>query len=58
MHDSLVLIDGNDNEIVVLDETAVPQKDILHRAFSVFIFNSKGQLLIQQRAEGRLKNLN
>jgi isopentenyl-diphosphate Delta-isomerase len=26
---------------------------ILHRAFSIFIFNDKGELLLQQRAEGK-----
>jgi isopentenyl-diphosphate delta-isomerase len=25
----------------------------LHRAFSIFIFNSKGELLIQQRAKAK-----
>jgi len=51
MYDSLILVDENDNEIGVLDKTSVHQKGILHRAFSAFIFNSKGELLIQQRAE-------
>jgi hypothetical protein len=27
------------------------EKGMLHRAFSVFIFNSKGELLLQQRAD-------
>ena len=51
MHDSLVLVDENDNEIGVLDKTSVHQRGILHRAFSAFIFNTKGELLIQQRAD-------
>ncbi|RYE24638.1 MAG: isopentenyl-diphosphate Delta-isomerase [Sphingobacteriales bacterium] len=29
------------------------QQGILHRAFSIFIFNSQGELLLQQRADGK-----
>lgn len=32
------------------------QKGLLHRAFSIFIFNSKGELLLQQRASGKYHN--
>lgn len=33
-----------------MDKMEVHQKGLLHRAFSVFIFNTKGELLLQQRA--------
>ena len=51
MTDVLILVDENDNEIgnelkEVCHRNPVP----LHRAFSIFVFNSKGQLLIQRRA--------
>ncbi len=49
----LILVDEYDNEIGVLDKLAVHQTGVLHRAFSVFIFNSEGELLLQQRAEGK-----
>lgn len=48
---NLVLVDENDN--VIGSETKQKCHDgkgILHRAFSVFIFNNKNQLLIHQRS--------
>ncbi len=44
-------MDDNDKEIDKLDKLSVHQSGLLHRAFSVFIFNTKGELLLQQRAE-------
>ena len=51
MQELLILVDENDKEIGVLDKVSVHKSGVLHRAFSVFIFNSKGELLLQQRAE-------
>ncbi len=51
MSEQLILVDHNDKEIGSLEKLKVHQTGVLHRAFSVFIFNSKGELLIQQRAE-------
>lgn len=50
MTEFLILVDENDNEIGLMDKLSVHQKGLLHRAFSVFIFNSKNELLLQQRA--------
>ena len=47
----LILVDENDNATGHLNKMEVHLSGLLHRAFSVFIFNSKGQLLLQQRAE-------
>jgi isopentenyl-diphosphate delta-isomerase len=49
--DLLILVDKNDNEIGTLDKLSVHQRGLLHRAFSVFIFNSENELLLQQRAD-------
>ena len=49
----VILVDELDNQIGVLDKLQAHQKGILHRAFSVFIFNSKGDLLLQKRASGK-----
>ncbi|XOV84701.1 MAG: isopentenyl-diphosphate Delta-isomerase [bacterium] len=50
----LILVDEYDNPIGHLSKAACHDGDgILHRAFSLFIFNSSGQLLIQQRAAGK-----
>jgi isopentenyl-diphosphate delta-isomerase len=53
MNDLLILVDENDNEIGLMEKLLVHQTGRLHRAFSVFIFNSKGELILQQRADGK-----
>lgn len=53
MNDLLILVDKNDNEIGLMEKLSVHQTGSLHRAFSVFIFNSKGELLLQQRADDK-----
>lgn len=53
MEDLLILVDENDKEIGVLEKTPVHEKGLLHRAFSIFIFNSANELLLQQRASGK-----
>ena len=47
----IALVDTEDNIIGYEDKNIVHQKGLLHRAFSVFIFNRKGEMLIQQRAK-------
>lgn len=46
----LILIDENDVPTGQMAKMEAHEKGLLHRAFSVFIFNSKGELLLQQRA--------
>lgn len=54
--ETLILVDAEDREIGSLDKArAHDGEGILHRAFSLFIFNSRGELLLQQRtADKRL----
>lgn len=47
----LILVDENDNEIGLKDKISVHLEGLLHRAFSLFIFNSNDELLLQQRAD-------
>ncbi|MFU8815807.1 MAG: isopentenyl-diphosphate delta-isomerase, partial [Pseudomonadales bacterium] len=50
----LILVDSDDRELGWMDKSAAHDGDgILHRAFSLFIFNAAGELLIQQRAPGK-----
>jgi isopentenyl-diphosphate Delta-isomerase len=49
----VVLVDEHDNEIGFAEKLEAHQKALLHRAFSVFIFNSNGELLLQQRAKSK-----
>ena len=51
MSDLLILVDENDRETGVMEKLAVHEAGLLHRAFSIFIFNSAGELLLQQRAD-------
>ena len=46
----VVLVDENDHPIGQMEKQAAHVTPHLHRAFSIFIFNSKGELLMQQRA--------
>jgi len=50
MEEQIILVDDNDNEIGTMEKQEAHLKGKLHRAISVFIFNSKGDLLLQQRA--------
>lgn len=36
-----------------MEKMEAHRKGLLHRAFSVFIFNNKGEMLLQQRATGK-----
>jgi isopentenyl-diphosphate delta-isomerase len=51
--EKLVLVDEHDNAIGSCEKLEAHQKGILHRAFSIFIFNSKGELLLQKRANSK-----
>lgn len=46
----VILVDSNDNQVGVEEKMAAHEKALLHRAVSVFIINSKGEWLLQQRA--------
>lgn len=48
---NVVLVDENDKAIGEMEKLVAHEKGRLHRAFSVFIFNDKGELLLQQRAD-------
>jgi isopentenyl-diphosphate Delta-isomerase len=48
-HD-VVLVDEYDNAIGSMEKIEAHQKALLHRAFSVFIFNKNNEMLLQQRA--------
>src|SRR3954468_18060458 len=50
MTDDVILVDEYDNEIGTMPKMEAHLKGKLHRAFSVFIFNAEGDLLLQQRA--------
>ncbi|OSY88357.1 isopentenyl-diphosphate delta-isomerase [Tenacibaculum holothuriorum] len=50
MVEQVILVDEKDNPIGLMEKIEAHEKALLHRAFSVFVFNSKGELMLQQRA--------
>ena len=53
MEEQVILVDEKDNSIGLMGKMEAHEKAVLHRAFSVFIFNEKGELLLQQRAASK-----
>jgi isopentenyl-diphosphate delta-isomerase len=49
----VILVDSEDNPIGTMEKMEAHEKGLLHRAFSVLIFNSKGQMLLQKRARSK-----
>lgn len=49
----VILVDVNDNETGVMEKIEAHEKALLHRAVSVFITNSKGEWLLQQRTQDK-----
>jgi len=50
MKEEVILVDTSDNPIGTMPKMEAHEKAALHRAFSVFIINKEGQLMLQQRA--------
>ena len=48
--EKVILVDKTDHQIGEMEKQEAHIKGLLHRAFSIFIFNSKGEVLLQQRA--------
>ncbi len=53
MEEFVVLVDEQDNQLGLMEKQQAHVAGLLHRAFSVFVFNSNGALLLQQRAEDK-----
>jgi len=50
MKNRVILVDQNDKPLGTMEKMEAHVKGALHRAFSIFIFNSKGEVLLQKRA--------
>jgi isopentenyl-diphosphate Delta-isomerase len=48
--ENVILVDIHDNQTGVMEKLEAHQKGLLHRAFSVFIFNSNYEILMQRRS--------
>jgi isopentenyl-diphosphate delta-isomerase len=50
LKESVIIVTESDRPTGTMDKMAAHLSGTLHRAFSVFVFNSEGQLLLQKRA--------
>jgi isopentenyl-diphosphate delta-isomerase len=50
MTEMVIIVDENDNELDIQEKIKAHKEGTLHRAFSVFVFNSKGEMLLQKRS--------
>ncbi|SFZ92649.1 isopentenyl-diphosphate delta-isomerase [Flaviramulus basaltis] len=48
--EKVILVNENDEQIGLMPKLEAHEKALLHRAFSVFVFNDENELMLQQRA--------
>ena len=53
IEEQVILVNENDEQIGLMPKLEAHQKAVLHRAFSVFIFNDSNELMLQQRATSK-----
>lgn len=49
----VILVNEQDEPVGTMEKLEAHQKGLLHRAFSVFVTNANGQMLLQQRAQDK-----
>jgi isopentenyl-diphosphate delta-isomerase len=50
IEDKVILVDLNNNQVGLMPKLEAHEKGVLHRAFSVFVFNENGELMLQRRS--------
>lgn len=58
MEEKVVLVNDKDEILGLMEKMQAHENGILHRAFSVFLFNSKGEMLLQKRASQKYHSPN
>lgn len=58
MEEFVVLVNPADEVLGLMEKQQAHVNGLLHRAFSVFVFNDKGEMLLQKRAEGKYHSPN
>jgi isopentenyl-diphosphate Delta-isomerase len=48
--EDIILVNDRDEPVGTMEKIQAHRSALLHRAFSVFVFNGKGEMLLQQRA--------
>lgn len=51
--EEVILVNERNDETGVMEKLEAHRKGVLHRAFSIFIFNNKNEMLLQQRAANK-----
>lgn len=51
--EKVILVNQNDEQIGLMPKMEAHEKGLLHRAFSVFVFNEKNELMLQQRSHSK-----
>ena len=54
----VILVNEQDESIGSMEKMEAHRQGLLHRAFSIFIFNKKGEMLLQQRASSKYHSPN
>lgn len=49
--ENIILVDEQDNEIGTMEKMEAHRRGVLHRAFSILLFNSNGEMLLQKRSK-------
>ena len=58
MDEMVVLVNSGDEILGTMEKMQAHKSGLLHRAFSVFLFNDKGEMLLQKRAAGKYHSPN
>lgn len=51
LEEKVILVDTSDRQIGISEKLQAHREGLLHRAFSIFVLNSQGELLLQRRAK-------
>jgi isopentenyl-diphosphate delta-isomerase len=51
--EQVILVDEHDNAVGILEKMEAHRRGLLHRAFSIILFNTKGELLLQKRSPAK-----
>ncbi len=49
----VILVNNNDQPLGAMEKMEAHEKGVMHRAFSVFVYNSEGKMLLQKRADSK-----
>jgi len=58
MSEMVILVDKNDKQIGIEEKMTAHRQGLRHRAFSIFIFDSKSRLLLQKRSASKYHSPN